>query len=49
MGSFRAFVTALRGEEKSSVAGLSNASHSTADVITIDENDYIPAHDIELT
>jgi tetratricopeptide (TPR) repeat protein len=52
--AFRAYVTALPGEEgpgapKSDVAGLSGATHSTADVISLDENDYTPSKDIELT
>ena len=52
--TFRAFVSALPGEEgpgapKSDVAGMSNATRSTADVITLDENDYTPSKDIELT
>src|SRR6059058_5078152 len=52
--TFRAFVSALPGDEgpgapKSDVAGLSNATHSTADVISMDESDYTPARDIELT
>jgi len=52
--TFRAFVTALPGEEgpgapKSDVGGLSGATHSTADVISLDESDYVPPHDIELT
>jgi len=52
--TFRAFVSALPGEEgpgapKSNVGGLSNASHSTADVISLDESDYTPSKDIELT
>src|SRR6266850_1182316 len=52
--TFRAFVSALPGEEgpgapKSDVAGLSNATHSTADVISLDESDYTPSKDIELT
>ncbi|HEV2722717.1 MAG TPA: VIT and VWA domain-containing protein, partial [Thermoanaerobaculia bacterium] len=52
--TFRAFVTALPGEEgpgapKSDVGGLSGATHSTADVISLDEHDYVPPHDIELT
>src|SRR5437762_2358256 len=45
--TFRAFVTALAGEEgpgaaKSDVGGIAGASHSTADVISMDENDYTP-------
>jgi tetratricopeptide (TPR) repeat protein len=52
--TFRAFVTALAGEEgpgaaTSDVGGIAGASHSTADVISMDENDYTPARDIELT
>src|ERR1051325_3307531 len=52
--AFRAFVTALPGEEgpgaaKSDVGGLSNATRSTADVISLDESDYTPSKDIELT
>ncbi len=52
--TFRAFVTALPGEEgpgapKSDVSGLSNATHSTADVISLDESDHTPSKDIELT
>ena len=52
--TFRAFVTALAGEEgpgapKSDVSGLANATHSTADVISLDESDYTAAKDIELT
>ncbi len=52
--TFRAFVTALPGEEgpgapKSGIGGLSGATHSTADVISLDESDYVPPHDIELT
>ncbi|MCU1350386.1 MAG: hypothetical protein JWO56_3416, partial [Acidobacteria bacterium] len=51
--TFRAFVSALPGEEgpgssKSNVSGLSGASHSTADVISLEERDYTPSHDIEL-
>jgi len=51
--TFRAFVSALPGEEgpgsgKSNVSGLANASHSTADVISVDEHDYTPRHDIQL-
>ena len=52
--TFRAFVSALPGEEgpgapKSDVSGPAGATHSTADVISIDESDYVPPHDIELT
>lgn len=52
--TFRAFVSALPGDEgpgapKSDVAGLTGATHSTADVISMDESDYTPARDIELT
>lgn len=53
--SFRAFVAALAGEEgpgapkPTDVTGISGASHSTADVISMDENDYTPVKDIELT
>ena len=52
--TFRAFVTALPGEEgpgaaKSDVSGLTNATHSTADVVSLDESDYTPSKDIELT
>lgn len=52
--TFRAYVTPLPGEEgpgssKSDVSGLSGATHSTADVISVDENNYTPARDIELT
>jgi len=52
--AFRAVVSALQGESgpgapKSDVAGLANATHSTADVITLDEHDYVPTKDIELT
>ena len=51
--TFRAFVTALPGEEgpgtaKSDVTGLANATHSTADVVSLDESDYTPSKDIEL-
>lgn len=52
--AFRAVVAALPGEEgpgapSSNVSGLAAATHSTADVVTLDERDYVPAHDIELT
>src|SRR6266540_101699 len=52
--TFRAFVSALPGEEgpgapKSGVGGLSTATHSTADVVSLDESDYVPSQDIELT
>ena len=52
--TFRAFVTALTGEEgpgaaKSDVSGLANATQSTADVVSLDESDYTPSKDIELT
>jgi tetratricopeptide (TPR) repeat protein len=52
--TFRAFVSALPGEEgpgapKSGVGGLSTATHSMADVISLDESDYAPSQDIELT
>ncbi|HVR37756.1 MAG TPA: VIT domain-containing protein, partial [Thermoanaerobaculia bacterium] len=52
--SFRAFVTALPGEEsttstKSSVEGPSGASRSTAEVISLDERDYAPPADIVLS
>src|SRR5207249_11802543 len=52
--TFRDFVSALPGEEgpgapKSGVGGLSTATHSTADVISLDESDYVPSQDIELT
>jgi len=49
--TFRAFVSALPGENgpgapKSDLSGPANASHSTADVISLDENDYVPVKDI---
>jgi Uncharacterized protein conserved in bacteria len=52
--TFRAFVTALPGEDgpgapKSDVSGLANATHSTADVVSLDETDHTPSKDIELT
>jgi tetratricopeptide (TPR) repeat protein len=50
--TFRAFVTALPDEAtttSSKVSGLANAKHSTSDVISLDEHDYTPDHDIELT
>ncbi len=51
--TFRAFVSALPGEEgpgtpQAGVAGLSNATRSTADMISLDESDYTPSKDIEL-
>ncbi|MEO8034996.1 MAG: VIT domain-containing protein, partial [Acidobacteriota bacterium] len=54
--SFRAFVTTLPGEQEAvegtsahAVGGLSGATHSTADVVSIDETDYTPPRDIELS
>ena len=52
--TFRAFVSPLPGEEgpgsaRSDMAGPAGATHSTADVISVDESNYTPTHDIELT
>ncbi|HEX7193300.1 MAG TPA: VIT domain-containing protein, partial [Thermoanaerobaculia bacterium] len=47
--SFRAFVTPLPGESESKDAGtIAGATHSTADVYTINEHDYTPEHDVEI-
>jgi tetratricopeptide (TPR) repeat protein len=44
--SFRAFVTPLQGEtDAGSIAG---ATHTTADVYSINETDYVPQHDVEI-
>jgi Flp pilus assembly protein TadD len=52
--TFRAYVSALPGEDgpgapKSDVSGLANATHSTADIVSLDESDHTPSKDIELT
>ncbi|HYM60218.1 MAG TPA: VIT domain-containing protein [Thermoanaerobaculia bacterium] len=54
--TFRAFVSPLPGEEAvgaakntSSFSGPSGATHATADVITIEDRDAAPQHDIELS
>jgi tetratricopeptide (TPR) repeat protein len=52
--TFRAFVMPLAGEEQTSsssskFSGPSGAQHSTTDVISIDERDYVAQHDIELS
>jgi tetratricopeptide (TPR) repeat protein len=51
--TFRALVQALPGEEqvggsKSSISGGESMTHSTAEVISMDERDFVPQHDVEL-
>ncbi|HEX3109525.1 MAG TPA: VIT domain-containing protein, partial [Thermoanaerobaculia bacterium] len=48
--SFRAFVTPLQGETASEkdAGTIAGATHSTADIYSIDEHDYTPAHDVEI-
>ncbi|MCU1231104.1 MAG: hypothetical protein JWO97_3988, partial [Acidobacteria bacterium] len=55
--TFRAFVMPLAGEEQvagvraasSEISGPSGAQHSTTEVISIDESDYVAQRDIELS
>jgi tetratricopeptide (TPR) repeat protein len=55
--TFRAFVMPLAGEEQvagarsaaSEIAGPSGAQHSTTEMISIDESDYVAQRDIELS
>ncbi|HET7436158.1 MAG TPA: VIT domain-containing protein [Thermoanaerobaculia bacterium] len=53
--TFRAFVTALPGEEStdnaksSGITGLEGASRSTAEVISFEENDTVPQRDVVLS
>jgi hypothetical protein len=55
--TFRAFVMPLAGEEQvagtrsssNEISGPSGAQHSTTDVISIDETDYVAPRDIELS
>src|SRR6266550_6187240 len=46
---FRAFVTPLPGEATNDAGRIAGATHSTADVYTIDEHDFTPQRDVEIT